>query len=73
MGRRTRGRIGDRNLFIVRRFKCLNSLQKIKRREVEATNLAGGEGGIQEMAGGTAIVPVQSLFRVKEIYDEDSR
>jgi hypothetical protein len=31
-------------------------------------NLAGGKGGIQEMAGSTEIITGQSLINMKEIY-----
>ena len=68
MGRRTGGRIGDRYLFIVKRFKGLNCLKKTKLRKVKKTNLAGSEGGIQEMAGGTEVIAGQSLIHMKEIY-----
>jgi len=39
---------------------------------MKKTNLAGGEGGIQEMTGRAIIVSGKRLFSVKEIYDEDS-
>jgi hypothetical protein len=42
-------------------------------REAEKINLAGGKGGIQEMTGGTIIVPGKSFFCVKEVYKESDR
>jgi len=33
-------------------------------------NLAGGKGGIQEVTGGTIIIPGHSFFGVKEVYEE---
>lgn len=40
---------------------------------MEKVNLAGGEGGIQEMAGRTIIVSAKSFFGVKEVYKESDR
>jgi len=40
---------------------------------VKKIDLAGGEGGVQEMTGRAVVVPGKILFYVKEIYDEDSR
>jgi hypothetical protein len=33
-------------------------------------NLAGSKGGIQEVTGGTIIIPGHSFFGVKEVYKE---
>ena len=36
-------------------------------------NLAGGKGGIQEMAGRAEIITGQSFFCVQEIYEYNQR
>jgi hypothetical protein len=41
--RRTGGRVGDGYLFIVKRFKGLNSLKQGKQRKMKKMNLAGGK------------------------------
>lgn len=47
--------------------------ERRKWRKVIKVNLVGSKGGIQEVTGGTIIVPDKSFFGVKEVYDENSR